>query len=74
MPVEVAAPLAVLVSITVALVVVVQDWHHIHLRSAGWLVLPLLLGLGGVAVAIGPVLSARARRVRSRAPTGPAVP
>ena len=42
--------------------------------SAGWLVLPLLLGLGGVAVAIGPVLSARARRVRSRAPTGPAVP
>ena len=38
MPVEVAAPLAVLVSITVAGVVVVQDWRHIHFRSAGWLV------------------------------------
>jgi uncharacterized membrane protein YfcA len=33
-PVEIAAPLAVLASITVALIVVVQDWRHIHRRSA----------------------------------------
>lgn len=45
MPVEVAAPVAVLVSITVALIVVVQDWRKIHVRSAGWLVLPTLLGI-----------------------------
>src|SRR5690242_2131964 len=44
-PVEVAAPVAVLVSITVALIVVVQDWRHIHVRSAGALVLPTLLGI-----------------------------
>lgn len=44
-PVEVAAPVAVLVSITVALVVVVQDWRSIHLRSALNLVLPTLLGI-----------------------------
>jgi uncharacterized membrane protein YfcA len=45
MPVEVAAPLAVLVSITVAAVVVLQDWRHMHLRSAGWLVLSTLFGI-----------------------------
>jgi uncharacterized membrane protein YfcA len=45
MPVEVAAPVAVLVSITVALIVVVQDWRKVHLRSAGWLVLPTMLGI-----------------------------
>jgi len=44
-PVEVAAPVAVLVSITVALVVVLQDWRSIHIRSAVWLVLPTLLGI-----------------------------
>jgi uncharacterized protein len=41
----VAAPLAVLVSITIAGIVVVQDWAKIHLRSAGWLVLSTLLGI-----------------------------
>src|SRR5262249_51239910 len=45
MPVEVAAPLAVLCSITVAIVVLLQDWHHVQLRSAGWLVLATLFGL-----------------------------
>lgn len=45
MPVKVAAPLAVLVSITIAAVVVIQDWRHIHWRSAGWLVLSTLLGI-----------------------------
>ena len=44
-PVEVAAPVAVLVSITVAFIVVVQDWRKIHVRSAGWLVLPTMLGI-----------------------------
>ncbi len=44
-PLEVAAPLAVLVSITVAGIVVVQDWKKIHLFSAGWLVLATLFGI-----------------------------
>ncbi len=45
LPVNVAAPLAVLVSITVAAVIVVQDWRKIHLRSTGWLVLSTLFGI-----------------------------
>ena len=45
LPVEVAAPVATLVSITVAAVVVAQDWRHIHLRSAAWLVFSTLLGI-----------------------------
>jgi len=45
LPVQVAAPLAVLVSITVAIVVVIQDWRNIHVRSAGWLVLSTLFGI-----------------------------
>ena len=45
MPVQVAAPLAVLVSITVAVVVVIQDWRNVHVRSAGWLVLSTLFGI-----------------------------
>jgi uncharacterized protein len=44
-PLSVAAPLAVLVSITVASIVVVQDWEKIHVRSTGWLVLATLLGI-----------------------------
>ena len=44
-PLEVAAPLVVLVSITIAGIVVVQDWKKIHVRSAGWLVLSTLLGI-----------------------------
>ncbi len=44
-PLTVAAPLAVLVSITVAGIVVVQDWNKIHLGSAGWLVLSSLFGI-----------------------------
>lgn len=44
-PVNIAAPLAVLVSITVAAVIIAQDWHKIHLRSTGWLVLPTLFGI-----------------------------
>jgi len=45
MPVEVAVPLAVLLSITVAGVVVIQDWHKIQLRSAVWLILFTLFGI-----------------------------
>ena len=45
LPVNVAAPLAVLVSITVAAVIIAQDWRKIHLRSTGWLVLPTLFGI-----------------------------
>ncbi len=45
LPVEVAAPVAVLVSITVAFIIVVQDWRNVHVRSAGWLVLPTMLGI-----------------------------
>ena len=44
-PLTVAAPLAVLVSITIALIVVVQDWRHIHLRSVGGLLGSTVLGI-----------------------------
>jgi hypothetical protein len=44
-PLGVAAPLAVLVSITVAGIVVVQDWKKIHLQSTGWLVFSSLFGI-----------------------------
>lgn len=44
-PVQVAAPVAALVSITVAGVVLVQDWSEVHARSAGWLVLSTFLGI-----------------------------
>ena len=56
LPVQVAAPLAVLVSITVALVVVLQDFRHVHLRSAGALVLATLFGipLGLVLLKLAP--------------------
>ena len=44
-PLEVAAPLAVLISITVAAIVVVQDWKKIHLHTTAWLVVPTLFGI-----------------------------
>ena len=44
-PVNVAAPLAVLLSITIAAIVVAQDWRKIHVRSAGWLIAPTFLGI-----------------------------
>lgn len=44
-PVEVAAPLAVLVSITVAAVIVLEDWHKIHFGSAWRLILSTLFGI-----------------------------
>lgn len=45
MPVQVAAPVAVLVSITVAAVVIVRDWRQIQWRSAARLVLASLFGI-----------------------------
>jgi uncharacterized protein len=45
LPVKVAAPVAVLVSIMVAAIVVVQDWHKIHVRSAWRLILATLPGI-----------------------------
>jgi uncharacterized membrane protein YfcA len=37
-PITVAAPLAVLVSVLVAGIVVAQDWRKVEIRSAGWLI------------------------------------
>src|SRR5262249_43008525 len=39
------APVAVLVSITVAVVVLAQDWRHVNVRSAAWLVVSTLVGI-----------------------------
>lgn len=44
-PVAVAAPLAVLVSVVAAGVIVVQDWRQIEFRSAGGLLLASLFGI-----------------------------
>ena len=45
LPVSVAAPLAVLVSIAMAAGIVLQDWRHIQLRSATGLILAALPGI-----------------------------
>ncbi len=45
LPIKVAAPLAVLISITIAAVVVAQDWRKILFRSTGWLFASTLLGI-----------------------------
>ena len=45
MPVEQAAPIAVLVSTTVALIILLQDWRKVHFRSAGWLIVSTLFGI-----------------------------
>ncbi|HEY6467357.1 MAG TPA: sulfite exporter TauE/SafE family protein [Candidatus Acidoferrales bacterium] len=44
-PITVAAPLAVLISVVVAGVVVVQDWRHVEIRSASGLILSSLPGI-----------------------------
>lgn len=54
-PVEVAAPLAVLVSIVVAGAVVAQDWRGVQFRAAAGLILASLLG-----IPLGLLLLARA--------------
>ncbi len=56
MPVATAAPLAVLVSITVAAVIVVRDWRSIHLRTAARLLIATAFGapLGLLLLAAAP--------------------
>ncbi len=44
-PIAVAAPVAVLVSVCIAALIVAQDWRHMELRSAGWLIASALLGI-----------------------------
>lgn len=44
-PVDVAAPLAVLVSVVVAAAVVVQDWRGVQFRAAAGLILAALMGI-----------------------------
>ena len=44
-PVRVAAPLAVLVSVTIAAIIVIQDWREVHFRSVRWLVLSTMFGI-----------------------------
>ena len=45
MPVEQAAPIAVLVSITIALMILVKDWRKVRLRCAVWLIASTLCGI-----------------------------
>jgi len=45
MPVDQAAPIAVLVSITIALIVLVLDWRSVHAGSAGRLLVSTLFGI-----------------------------
>ena len=44
-PVEVVAPLAVLLSVTVAAVIMLEDWHRVHFSSAWRLVVSTLFGI-----------------------------
>ncbi|HUH27074.1 sulfite exporter TauE/SafE family protein [Gelidibacter sp.] len=44
-PIEIAVPLSVLISIFVAAIVVVQDRKQIHLKSAKWLIIFAILGI-----------------------------
>jgi uncharacterized membrane protein YfcA len=61
-PIGVATPLAVLVSVTVALMIVLEDWHRIHFAGAWRLILATLpgvpLGVVLLAAAPGPVVKA----------------
>jgi len=43
-PINIAVPLSILISITVAGIVVVQDWKKIHVKSAGWLIIATFFG------------------------------
>ena len=45
MPVDQAAPIAVLVSITIAFIVLVLDWRSVHVGSAGRLLLSTIFGI-----------------------------
>ena len=45
LPVEIAVPLSVMLSILIALVIVIQDYRKIHFHSAKWLILYALPGI-----------------------------
>jgi len=45
MPIEQAAPVAVLVSITIALLILIQDWRKVHFESAGRLIVSTMFGI-----------------------------
>ena len=45
LPIRVAAPLAVLISVATAAVILVQDWRKVHVSSSGWLFVPTLAGI-----------------------------
>src|SRR3954453_13684572 len=45
MPVEQAAPIAVLVSIPIACILLLKDWRNVHFQSAWWLILSTLFGI-----------------------------
>jgi hypothetical protein len=44
-PLRTAAPLAVLLSITIAAIIIIQDWRQVHVRSAGWLLVCTIFGI-----------------------------
>lgn len=44
-PIQVAVVVAGMISVTVALVILAQDWRMVHVRSAGWLLLSTLFGI-----------------------------
>ena len=44
-PVRIAVPLATLLSITVAALILAQDWRKVHARSAWYLIVPTLFGI-----------------------------
>ncbi|MGF7230781.1 sulfite exporter TauE/SafE family protein [Arachidicoccus sp.] len=53
LPIEIAVPLSVMLSVIIAFVVVVQDHKKIHFNSAKWLIFYAVLGLPiGVAILV----------------------
>src|ERR1700744_6164086 len=44
-PLKTAAPLAVMVSITIAALIIIQDWQKVYVRAAAQLLLPTLFGI-----------------------------
>jgi hypothetical protein len=44
-PIQMAAPLAVAISVAVAAMIIAQDWRHVHVRSATGLVLTTAAGI-----------------------------
>lgn len=45
MPVERAAPIVVLMSVSIAAMILIQDWRKVHLRSAGHLIVSTFFGV-----------------------------